>query len=1143
MTHSLAEHVIKIEDVDATHPSGSTAAASLTHETLLSPGIRPDVLAAPEHLHAKRAVAAAIFGAEPEAVQLGRYRLLNRVGAGGMGIVYAAYDDRLDRKLALKLIRPKLHGSASGASRILREARALARLSHPHVVHVYEVGELADQRIFVAMEFLAGPTLRAWLDGERRPWPQVLAVFRQAGEGLAAAHAQGVVHRDFKPHNAIFGADGRVRVLDFGLAQFEGSEEAGESTEPAGGREPSRSLTSTGAVLGTPAYMAPEQFAAKRGDARTDQFSFCIALYEALYGHRPFAGETLAELTDAVSSGRVSPPPKSAAVPAWVHAALLRGLQSDPERRWPTMNALLAALAGDPAARWRTRRRWTSVSMVAAGLLTGGAWWAGEQVRRADAEERAELDREVAIARAEATRQAHASALAHARGSLAEAPLATLQALAELEALDPREALEARTLALAALSRGLPDRVLRGPEAEVLTVLPAAQSPWIFAQDGAGDMWRWGDERDQGQRIARLGAPAAPLVVAPSGQAWVAAHADALIGAHAFAGEWQQWRTAWHDDRRASAIDRLMITTDEAWLVRPLPATAWDLRTGREIADAFPPAPASDPQNRALVTPDARFLARGKFGADTVSIWDRTTGEARTVTAHGGLDHFLGVSSDGQFLYGTSTRDGEARAIAWDLARATAHEWRGDVGMIRGLGSLVGLVQRSSDGLVLCATQPLAAECAWRRPLVQGDDRVLVGGEGYAVESAAQQQVRRPLDLGELATGAVLRRFHAPADYDYGQLDHAGRYLARRGPAIDVWEPRDAAHTIVDLRRGLANTSTLHSPAAKFLIRHHKPTGALTRIDTRAGTSQPLAPCLTAGEGGVSIVVDETGRALVSHGGKLDLYAAGSDQPRAIAGVVEPVLRVFLAPDGRGFAAIAVDGTVYAWSDPDTSPRSFEGGDGGWRTLMYDPGGARLASLSSTGGVQVFADGALTQVMAPVSPKVNLNMDMSGDGRWLVALELGSGRLVVHDLVARTTRPLDVALGLRAEGYFGLRVSHDGQRIAVSDGERLFLVDAATAAVRSIDAGGNIWSMQFDPGGELLFGAVGDTMQVWELESMTATPMWTTKGFARLLQLGPDGELVAREDGEVHRFALGLVPRSPAELQAWLRAQVARLTP
>ncbi len=267
----------------------STNPSVTDSDTLLSPGFRPDVAGDLVHQRQRLAIEAALFGGASKVVVVGRFRLLQRLGEGGMGTVYAAFDDRLDRKIAVKLIRPSRLEGAEVRERTLREARALARVSHPNVVHVYEVGEIEEQ-LFVAMEFLSGPTLRAWLDAQPRPWREVLQVFAQAGEGLAAAHAQGIVHRDFKPHNAMLGADGRVRVLDFGLARLGEVEMA--RTE-GGVRQGDGALTMTGAVLGTPAYMPPEQWTSGQVGVHSDQFSYCVALFEALYGYRPFAGETV----------------------------------------------------------------------------------------------------------------------------------------------------------------------------------------------------------------------------------------------------------------------------------------------------------------------------------------------------------------------------------------------------------------------------------------------------------------------------------------------------------------------------------------------------------------------------------------------------------------------------------------------------------------------------------------------------------------------------------------------------------------------------------------------------------------------------------------------------------------------------------
>jgi eukaryotic-like serine/threonine-protein kinase len=293
--------------------------------------------------------------------RIGRYLIIDRVGDGAMGVVYGAYDPELDRKIAVKLLKSGEFGHEEGArARLLREAKAMARLAHQNVIAVYDVG-IFDEQVFIAMEFLPGGTLKSWLAAEPRGWREVRDVFVAAGRGLAAAHAAGLVHRDFKPDNLLLDREGRPRVVDFGLAR-----EAAEAHPPDSAVAAARAaahtsgnhletLTRRGAIMGTPAYMAPEQIVGEATDARTDQFSFCVALYEALYGARPFVGETLIGLLHNVSEGHLQPPPADRDVPAWIRRALLRGLKADPAERWPSMAPLIAALMDDPVARQRRR--------------------------------------------------------------------------------------------------------------------------------------------------------------------------------------------------------------------------------------------------------------------------------------------------------------------------------------------------------------------------------------------------------------------------------------------------------------------------------------------------------------------------------------------------------------------------------------------------------------------------------------------------------------------------------------------------------------------------------------------------------------------------------------------------------------------
>ena len=313
----------------------------------------------------------------PRGATVGRYVILGLVGQGGMGDVYAAYDPELDRRIALKLLNDGGATSESQArsrGRLLREARSIARLAHPNVVVVHDAGTIGG-RVFIAMEFIEGQTLGAWLGGKPRAWPEIRAIFLAAGRGLAAAHTAGIVHRDFKPHNVMVAANGAVRVTDFGLASDAAS--PGDPSPPTPDRDhtdfartTSVATTRTGALVGTPAYMAPEQFRGESSSARTDQYSFCVTLYEALNGERPFTGDSLGTLAEAVTTGRLREPSQATRVPAWLRKVVLRGLSVKREDRFPDMEALLAALTRDPE---RQRRRILVGAAVAGVLLAGGA--------------------------------------------------------------------------------------------------------------------------------------------------------------------------------------------------------------------------------------------------------------------------------------------------------------------------------------------------------------------------------------------------------------------------------------------------------------------------------------------------------------------------------------------------------------------------------------------------------------------------------------------------------------------------------------------------------------------------------------------------------------------------------------------------
>jgi serine/threonine-protein kinase len=342
-----------------------------------------------------------------------RYTVLEVLGEGGMGVVLAAYDARLDRRVALKLLRPAGNWTAEMTGgqreRMLREAHAMARLNHSNVVAVYDAGELEAGRIFIAMEIVEGQTLRQWAREPGRTWREVLKAYVEAGKGLAAAHAAGLVHRDFKPDNVLVGKDGRVKVTDFGVARPDGARAAPSPAVPLSVPEPASgtshtpstmspsamsasawesALTVPGSVVGTLKYMAPELWKGLPANASSDLFAFCLALYEALY-HQPAFPGSGTERQQAQRAGRLNPPPAQTPVPAWVTRQVLRGLSVEPTQRPASMDALLAALQDDPDVRRRARMR--VVGLAVTGLiLTGLAAWGWVGRREPDCGQQAE---------------------------------------------------------------------------------------------------------------------------------------------------------------------------------------------------------------------------------------------------------------------------------------------------------------------------------------------------------------------------------------------------------------------------------------------------------------------------------------------------------------------------------------------------------------------------------------------------------------------------------------------------------------------------------------------------------------------------------------------------------------------------------
>ncbi|HEX5058815.1 MAG TPA: serine/threonine-protein kinase [Kofleriaceae bacterium] len=304
--------------------------------------------------------------------RIGRYVIVDELGRGAMATVYRARDPELDREVALKLVHFRDGGTS--AERLLREARAMAKLTHPNVTRIYDVGTEGDA-VFLAMELVAGMDLARWLR-DSHTWREVVAVFAAAADGLAAAHRQLLIHRDFKPANVLVGDDGRVLVSDFGLVH---TPSEADRELAAGQVADDVLLTRTGAIVGTPAYMAPELLAtAAAADELSDQFSFAVALFEGLYGVRPFVGDDLQALRANVLAGRIRVLPADRDVPGWLHQLVLRGL-GPRERRFASMAALAGALRADPRRRRRLIGAFAGVALVAATAVAGASKLAAKE--------------------------------------------------------------------------------------------------------------------------------------------------------------------------------------------------------------------------------------------------------------------------------------------------------------------------------------------------------------------------------------------------------------------------------------------------------------------------------------------------------------------------------------------------------------------------------------------------------------------------------------------------------------------------------------------------------------------------------------------------------------------------------------------
>jgi predicted Ser/Thr protein kinase len=528
-------------DVQSSGPVGGRGFASELESALAD-----DTGRGLETRRQKELIAAALFDEPVTPIKIGRFTIVRELGAGGMGVVYVAYDEQLDRRVAVKLLRGA-SPSSDASRRLEREAQAMARLSHPHVVTVHEVGTFEGQ-VFVAMEFVDGQDLRGWLKSEPRTWRAIIDVFRQAGEGLAAAHDGGIVHRDFKPDNVLVGKDGRVRVADFGLAHaFDAPAELHEPdlTTSQSNSRLSVSLTRTGAIMGTPAYMPPEQFAGQRTDARSDQFSFCVALWEGLYGRRPFAGSNIAALSLAISEGRTEPPPPESDVPTWIAAILTRGLSPKADDRWPSMRELLDAVGRDPSARRRRLLLGFGLGGAAVALVGGLSWVTATELRHNArqhywnglTEQLLEIERDRGLRQAnddalrarDATRMSVYRRYRPSGGDVDhEDPTVAAALLREVEG-GARTTSEWVSAANETLGRPISYAVLEGHRDGISALIFAPDGEWLYSAATDGEVRRWNVQSGVGETIIEHAKQVTKLAVSGDGQLLASSSQDGTV--------------------------------------------------------------------------------------------------------------------------------------------------------------------------------------------------------------------------------------------------------------------------------------------------------------------------------------------------------------------------------------------------------------------------------------------------------------------------------------------------------------------------------------------------------------------------------------------------------------------------------------